>query len=150
MDGPADLAKTEDGVESNTVRVVKLRIAGNFRVAVRTGPIFDELQQRATDAAVAYMFCHEPAFEIGNGRGRGAFDMIAANRKFRHADDFIAKPGERDDAIAGQKLLNFERMAIGRAFRPKSMAQSRPRFGVFGGGDENFDFEIIHVVRTRQ
>ena len=143
MNSAADFAKALCGVEANAVGVVKFGVAGDFVIAMGSGPLLNELEQGATDAAVANVFSNE-AFEVRDGCGGGAFDMIATDGKFRDADDFIVKTGEGDDSVAGEELLDFQSMTRRRAFGPEGMAQFGPGGGVVGGGDEDFGIELFH------
>ena len=126
--------------------VVQFSIAGDFMVAVGARPVFDELEQGAADAAVPNVFGNEPAFEIRDRCGGCAFDMIVADGKFGHADDFVVETGERDEAIGGQELLDFQSMAGRRAIGPEGVPELGPGFGVFGGGDEDFGSEVVHFA----
>ena len=79
MDGAGDFAEAELGVEGDAVGVLEFGVAGEFDVAVRAGPIFDEFEESAADAVAAVRLSDEPAFEIRDGSDGGAFDVIAAN-----------------------------------------------------------------------
>ena len=130
--------------------VAQFSVAGDFMVAFGARPIFDELEQGAADAAVPNVFGDEPAFEVRDRSGGCAFDMIAADGKFGHADDFIVETSEGDESIGGQELLDFQSMAGRWAIGPEGVPEFGPRFGVFGGGDEDFGSEVVHcAVRIR-
>jgi hypothetical protein len=138
VDCSAYFAEAELGVEGDAVGVVKFGVAGEFAVAVVASPIFDELQEGATDALAAVCFGDEPTFEVRDGCIGGAFDVVATDGDFRHADDFVFDAGEGDESFSIEKLLDFERVAFGRAIRPEGVAEFGPGGGVLCGSDKDF------------
>ena len=79
-------------MKSKTLRVVQLAVAGKFRAALFSGPLFTGIDQGLSVSALSVVLIHIDTLQIPNGGGVSSLHIVAAELTLGEANrHFVIK-----------------------------------------------------------